>query len=276
MQAINHEVPPSLMKAMIDACHGFFTLPDEEREEFKSSNDVLEMFNCGTSYNLDLDKFLMWRDFFKARVHPEFYALSKPAGFSEVSLKFSQKTRQVALEIARAIAESLGLDPSYILHAMNTDRGFEILAANYYPPCPQPESAIGLPRHTDSGLFTLLIQNEMNGLQVEHNGKWVTIDVPPNCFFVILADQMHILTNGKYKSVIHRATLNNKATRISVVFSHGPSADTVIAPAPELLEKHGQAPKYIGMNYIEYMKIQQSGKSYQKSTLDHIRYEHAG
>ncbi|KAM1016465.1 hypothetical protein ACFX13_046901 [Malus domestica] len=129
------------MKAMIDACHGFFTLPDEEREEFKSSNDVLEMFNCGTSYNLDLDKFLMWRNFFKARVHPEFYALSKPAGVSEVSLKFSQKTRQVALEIARAIAESLGLDPSYIHHAMNTDRGFEILAANYYPPCPQPESA---------------------------------------------------------------------------------------------------------------------------------------
>ncbi|KAB2598999.1 flavonol synthase 3-like [Pyrus ussuriensis x Pyrus communis] len=170
------------MKAMIDACHGFFTLPDEEREEFKSSNDLLEMFNCGTSYNHDLDKFLMWRDFLKARVHPEFYALSKPARFSEKAWDW------------------------IIHHAMNTDRGFEILAANYYPPCPQPESAIGLPRHTDSGLFTLLIQNEMNGLEVEHNGKWVTIDVPPNRFFVNLADQMRILTNGKYKSVIHRAT----------------------------------------------------------------------
>ncbi|KAB2614971.1 flavonol synthase 3-like [Pyrus ussuriensis x Pyrus communis] len=28
--AINHGVPESLMKGMIDACHGFFSLPDEE------------------------------------------------------------------------------------------------------------------------------------------------------------------------------------------------------------------------------------------------------
>ncbi|KAI5314405.1 hypothetical protein L3X38_043581 [Prunus dulcis] len=74
----------------------------------------------------------------------------------------------------------------------------------------------------------------MNGLQVEHNGKWLTVDGPPNGFFVNLADQMQILTN-------------------------------------ELLEKEGQAPKYLAMNYKEYIQLQQSGKFNMKSSLDHIR-----
>ncbi|KAB2614977.1 flavonol synthase 3-like [Pyrus ussuriensis x Pyrus communis] len=248
----------TLMKAMIDACHGFFSLPDEEKEEFKSGNDVREMFKYGTSYNLALDKVLLWRDFFKARVHPEFYSFYKPACFSEVSMEFSKRTREVALEITRAISESLGLEPNYIHDVMNMDRGLQILAINYHPPCPLPEHAIGIPHHTD------------HGLQVEQNGKWLTVNGPTNGFFVNLADQMQILTDGKYKSVMHRATVNNKATMISIAIPHGPSVDTIIAPAPELLEKEGQAPKYIGMNYKEYIQLQQSGKNYMKSTFDHI------
>lgn len=106
---------------------------------------MLEMFKYGTSYNLALDKFLLWRDFFKVRVHPEFYSLYKPACFREVSMEFSKRAREVALEITRAISESLGLGPNYIHNAMNMDRGIQMLAANYYPPCPQPEHAIGIP-----------------------------------------------------------------------------------------------------------------------------------
>ncbi|CAL9021345.1 unnamed protein product [Prunus brigantina] len=93
-------------------------------------------------------------------------------------MEFSKRSREVALEITRAISESLGLEPNYIHDAMNMDRGIQMLAANYYQPCPQPELAIGIPHHTDHGLVTLLIQNKMNGLQVEHNGKWLTVDGP--------------------------------------------------------------------------------------------------
>ncbi|XP_008237166.2 PREDICTED: protein DMR6-LIKE OXYGENASE 1-like [Prunus mume] len=192
---INHGVPESLMKAMIDACHGFFNLPDEEKQDFKSGDDVLGTFKYGTSYNLALDKFLLWRDLFKVRVHPEFYSLYKPGCFSEVSMEFSKGSREVALEITRAISESLGLEPNYIYDAMNMDRGIQIIAANYYPPCPQPEHAIGIPHHTDHGLVTLLIQNKMNGLQVEHNGKWLTVDGPANGLFFNLADQMQHKAN---------------------------------------------------------------------------------
>ncbi|KAM1056438.1 hypothetical protein ACFX13_030585 [Malus domestica] len=103
----------------------------------------------------------------------------------------NKRTREVALEVTRTISESLGLEPSYIHDAMNMDRGIQIVAANYYPPCPQLESNWYTTSH-DHGLFTLLIQNKMNGLQVEHNGKWLTVNGPANGFFVNLADQMQI------------------------------------------------------------------------------------
>lgn len=111
-------------------------------------------------------------------------------------MEFGKRTREVALEIIKAISESLGLGPEYIYEAMNMDRGIQLLAGNYYPPCPQPDQAIGIPHHTDHGLVTLLIQNEMTGLQVEHNGKWLTVHSPPNGFFVNLADQMQVRTYG--------------------------------------------------------------------------------
>ncbi|BFG41216.1 hypothetical protein CerSpe_274900 [Prunus speciosa] len=172
-----------------------------------------------------------------------------------MSMEFSKRSREVALEITRAISESLGLEPNYIHDAMNMDRGLQMLVANYYT----------------QWRICVKGRNEMNGLQVEHNGKWLTVDGPTNCFFVNLADQMQILTNGKYKSVMHRATLNNKATRISFAIPHGPSVDTIIAPAPELMEKEGEAPKYLAMNYKEYIQLQRSAKIYMKCTFDHIR-----
>lgn len=113
---------------------------------------------------------------------------------SEVSLEFSKRTREVALEIMKGISESLGLESDYIYKTMDLERGLQLIAANYYPPCPQPELAIGIPHHTDHGLVTLLIENDINGLQVEHNGKWVSVNTIPNAFLVNLADHMQVTT----------------------------------------------------------------------------------
>ncbi|XP_004299627.1 PREDICTED: 1-aminocyclopropane-1-carboxylate oxidase homolog [Fragaria vesca subsp. vesca] len=267
-QVINHGVPESLMKSMIEACHKFFQLPEEEKKEFQSRK-LLEPIKCGTSFNVAIDKVRLWRDYLKVIAHPEFHSLHKPAEYSDVSFEFSKQTRQVATELLSGISESLGLEAEYIAKAMNWDRGMQILAANYYPACPQPDLAIGIPPHTDHGLVTLLIQNDMGGLEVQHNGKWVLVDCAPGAFVVNIGDQMQILTNDKYKSVWHRAVVNNRATRISIAVPHGPALDTAALPIPELLG--GEAPKYIGMSYEEFMELQASPAAYMMPCLDHLR-----
>ncbi|KAB5516031.1 hypothetical protein DKX38_026679 [Salix brachista] len=134
----------------------------------------------------------------------------------------------------------------------------------------QPELAMGIPPHSDHGLLTLLIQNGIGGLQIQHKGKWVNVGTHPNSFLVNTGDHLEILSNGRYKSVLHRAMVNNKGTRMSIAMAHGPSLDSVVSPAPELLvSSEGDEPAaYIGMKYKDYLELQQSNKLDGKSCLD--------
>ncbi|KAG5226628.1 hypothetical protein OIU78_025802 [Salix suchowensis] len=269
---INHGVPQKLLSLILDGCRGFFDLEEEEKQEFKG-NHVLDPIRSGTSFNVSVEKAFYWRDFLKVFVHPVFYSPTKPAGLSEISLEYSQRVREVARGLLTGISESLGLEGSYIEKAMDLERGKQIFIANLYPTCPQPELAMGMPPHSDHGLLTLLIQNGIGGLQIQHKGKWVNVGTHSNSFLVNTGDHLEILSNGRYKSVLHRAMVNSKGTRMSIAMAHGPSLDSVVSPAPELLvSSEGDEPEaYIGMKYKDYLELQQSNKLDGKSCLDRVR-----
>ncbi|GMP38931.1 hypothetical protein CsSME_00009984 [Camellia sinensis var. sinensis] len=178
---------------MVDACNGFFDLREEEKREFEGKH-VLDPIRCGTSFNSKADKVFFWRDFLKVFVHPQFHFPNKPTvchGLqNELLREYSKQTRKVAMELLRGISESLGLEECYIEKAMDLESGLQIFIGNLYPPCPQLELAMGLPPHSDHGLLTILIQNEIEGVQLQHNGKWVNVKALPNSFLVNTADHL--------------------------------------------------------------------------------------
>ncbi|PIA51993.1 hypothetical protein AQUCO_01000103v1 [Aquilegia coerulea] len=266
---INHGVPESLMERMLAVCQDFFNQTEEVKLKCAEEH-VLAPIRYGTSFNPSVDKVFFWRDFLRVWVHPQFFSPPKPADFSEIAMEYSQRTRQVVRELLKGISESLGLEECYIEKAMEFDSCFQILVANLYPPCPQPELAMGFPPHSDLGLLTLLIQNQ-NGLQVNHNGKWVNVHASPNTILVNTADHLERLSNGKYKSVLHRAIVNNKTTRISLVETHGPCPDKVVTPVAELVENETYPAVYPGMTYKEEMFSRLSNRLAGKSHLDPVQ-----
>jgi len=66
------------------------------------------------------------------------------------------------------------------------------MGVNFYPPCPQPHLALGLPPHSDIGLLTFLIQNGIGGLQVKHDNKWMNVNPLPNSLVVNIGDQLEV------------------------------------------------------------------------------------
>lgn len=50
--------------------------------------------------------------------------------------------------------------------------------------------------------------------------------------------------------------VKDKRTRMALVNTHGPSLDTVIGPAPRLVDNKNSPPEYISMTYTEYMELQ--------------------
>ncbi|XP_065871893.1 2-oxoglutarate-dependent dioxygenase 19-like, partial [Euphorbia lathyris] len=268
----NHGVPERLMRSMIQVCRGFFDLAEEDKEEYRGKH-VLDAIRCGTSFNSSVEKVFFWKDFLKILSVSDsvFHSPTKPASFRETALEYSKEVREVARQVLSGISESLELEGNYIDKELNLERGAQVIAANFYPPCPQPQLAMGMPPHSDHGLLTFLIHNGINGLQVQHNGKWIDVNGIPNSFLVNIGDHLEILSNGKYKSVLHRAMVNSKATRISIATVQGPSMESVVSPATELLDREKREAAYIGISYKEYLQLQQSAQLDGKSLLDTLR-----
>nr|XP_043625980.1 2-oxoglutarate-dependent dioxygenase 19-like [Erigeron canadensis] len=270
-QVINHGVPETLMKMVIEKSHGFFNLTEKEKKDFEGK-DVFDPIKYGTSFNNKKDEVIYWRDYLKINLHPEFHCPNKPLGLREVFFEYSKRAREVANGLLSGISTSLGLDQTYVKKALNLDTGSQMCVINLYPPCPQPELAIGLPPHSDYGLFTLLINNGVGGLQIKHKGKWINIhNTLPNSLLINTGDQLEVFSNGKYKSVEHRAVLNNVVTKISVVIAYGPTLDTVVAPADKLMDEERCPAAYAPMKYKDYIEMQQRGQLVRKSCLERVR-----
>ncbi|KAK2968658.1 hypothetical protein RJ640_012501 [Escallonia rubra] len=189
---VNRGVPETLIDKVFDASNEFFNLSEDEKRNFDGKN-ALDPIRCRSSYhNARMENILFWRDYLKVIAHPEFHFPDKPAGFSELSFEYCERTRTVMRELLKGITKSLGLEESDMDNTLNLDSGLQLFAVNLYPPCPQPELAIGIPPHTDHGLVTLLIQNGVKGLEVQHSGKWINVDAPPNSFMVNTGDHLEV------------------------------------------------------------------------------------
>ncbi|KAK6918956.1 Non-hem dioxygenase N-terminal domain [Dillenia turbinata] len=231
-QVKNHGVKISLMEEMVKAVEEFFNLPLEEKNKY-ASNDVMDPVRYGTGLNTP--------------------AKHTPACCKEILG-------------GGAISESLGLSKDYIERSLG--QGCQIVANNYYPPCPEPDRTLGISPHSDHGGLTILMQNDVDGLQIKHGEDWVAVRYVPSTFVVNLGDYLEILSNGKYKSVEHRGVVNKEKTRISIAVGHGPELTATVAPAPPLISDNRAQFKPI--MYKDYMKIQQSSVVRGKTPLEAI------
>lgn len=72
--------------------------------------------------------------------------------------------------------------------------GRQAIRVNYYPPCHLPEQVIGLTPHSDASIITILLQlNEVEGLQIRKDGKWVPVKPLPNAFIVNIGDLLEVI-----------------------------------------------------------------------------------
>ncbi|XP_051146644.1 2-oxoglutarate-dependent dioxygenase 19-like [Andrographis paniculata] len=261
---INHGVPEPLIKAMIDAADEFFNLPEEEKPEFEPEN-VLTPIRYGTSFNTAKEDVFCWRDFVKIFVHPEFHCPEKPESLRDILPEYSVRIRDVVKKLLSGISVALGLKHGEMDKALGLESCLQIFVANLYPPCPNPDMALGLTPHSDHGLLTLLVQNDVGGLQIQHKGKWIDVNPHPNSILVNTCDQLEVFSNGRYKSVLHRAVVNNKKTRISIAVANGPSMEAEVSPAITMT-----TPGYAAMKYKNYLSAQQGNRLNGKSMLQEL------
>uniref|UniRef100_M8CQV1 Putative Flavonol synthase/flavanone 3-hydroxylase n=1 Tax=Aegilops tauschii TaxID=37682 RepID=M8CQV1_AEGTA len=279
---INHGVPEALQEEVMEACKELYSLPRDEKADYIAAGPK-DPIRIGTGlFYSDVDDAICRRDYMKMIAHPEFHCPAKPAKLSyidytvivrDIAVEYSARTRQLLLELAKAISESLGLDRGRISEVLNLESCFQILVGNNYPPYAGSDGVMGISAHSDHGLLTLLFQNGVDGLQVMHNGQWVTAKPLPGSLFILTGDQLEIVSNGRYKAVLHRALVHGGQTRMSFVSLVGPCLDAVVEPVLELAQNDPQGMKFRGIRYRDYMEHQQSSKMNTKAALDIVRVQ---
>lgn len=99
---------------------------------------------------------------------------------------------------------------------------------------------LGVSRHTDAGALTVLLQDQVRGLEVYTgskqdfaDGRWVSVPPVAGGLTINVGDMLQVWSNDVFKAAEHRvrASVGNN-TRISVPFFYNPSYTALVAPKP--------------------------------------------
>ncbi|KAL9243482.1 hypothetical protein vseg_017365 [Gypsophila vaccaria] len=178
--------------------------------------------------------------------------------YRNVMREFAAEIEKLSEQLLDLLCENLGLEKGYLKKAFYGANGPTFgTKVSSYPPCPKPDLIKGLRAHTDAGGIVLLFQDDkVSGLQLLKDGQWVGVPPMKHSIVVNLGDQLEVITNGKYKSVMHRVIAQTDGNRMSIASFYNPGSDAVIYPAPTLLEKEEEkSPTYPKFVFEDYMNL---------------------
>ncbi|KAK3023152.1 hypothetical protein RJ639_043827 [Escallonia herrerae] len=92
----------------------------------------------------------------------------------------------------------------------------------------------------------------LKGLQVFQDNNWYDVKYIPDALIVHVGDQIQIVSNGKYKSVLHRTMVNKEKTRMSWPVFLEPPSELEVGPHPKLVSDENP-PKYKRKKYSNYV-----------------------
>ncbi|KAE9603910.1 hypothetical protein Lal_00001625 [Lupinus albus] len=255
-QIVNHHIPSELIRKYQDVGKEFFELSPEEKEKYAKDPGSQSLEGYGTKLQKELDGKKGWVDHLFHKLWPpsdinyRFWP-ENPPSYREVTEEYAKYLHGVVDELFKALSLGLGLEGHELREAVNGDKLVHLLKINYYPPCPHPELVLGVPAHSDMSFLTLLVPNEVQGLQACKDDQWYDVKYVPNAIVVHVGDQMQVISNGKYKPVWHRTTVSKNETRMSWPVFIEPQPEQEVGPHPKLLNQDNP-PKFKPKKFKDY------------------------
>ncbi|OMP09751.1 Oxoglutarate/iron-dependent dioxygenase [Corchorus olitorius] len=252
-QVINHGVCEDLMEETMKVAEEFHAMPamEKEKECSKDPNGSCKLYT--SSYSYPREDFHLWRD---AVTHPclpseeciQFWP-ENPTKYREVVGAYTVELRKLSCRILDLICDGLGLSNGFF---SNDPYQCPKIMINHYPPCPEPSLTLGLSRHRDPSVITILLPGHVLGLQVFKDGEWIGVEPLPNAFVVNIGFLLQIISNGKLKGAEHRVVTNSRNARTTVSYFVYPSDECIIEPAKALVNSCNPA-IYKAFKYIDFL-----------------------
>jgi len=268
------------MSEVWDQVRWFFSLPPQDkqsvarseensrgyydRELTKNTRDMKEVFDFGPHTRPDLPE-----DDPANRTQDGWNQWPQVEGgqaFRQVMQAYFDACYSVGLEVLTALATNLGVAPSSLSRAFGAGHS-SFLRLNYYPvrdplagTVTQRADAtghMGVHHHTDAGALTLLLQDEVGGLQILHDDTWLDVPPLPGTLVVNIGDIVQVWSNDGYMAPLHRVVASSRRDRFSIPFFLNPAYTADYAPLEAVV---GQgSPHYRPINWGEFRFHRQHG-----------------
>jgi isopenicillin N synthase-like dioxygenase len=249
--AANHGIALAEIRGMFAACERFFALPQARRDAIylvKSPNyrgylpigvlgqtdrprDLLESFNVGRELGPDDPDVRAGRPLHGANQWPD-----DLPGFRDAIIRYYGLMDGLMRRLLQGFAMAAGLprdgfDPMF-------RKPLTQMRLMHYPAQEVAQgNMIGARAHRDFGFFTILLQDEVGGLEVSNQaGEWVVAPPMEGTFVINVAEMLKLVTNGRFASALHRVINRYGRERYSVPFFVNPGFDAVLEPLPQFVD----------------------------------------
>lgn len=223
-----HGVPTALCNDVLDGFAAFFDLPLAEKRRFvvadeeanrgyselgkealaysrgeETSPDLFEAFNVGRE-DATGAYYDRWRPFFAPNVWPD-----HPPGLRDTWLEYEHAVHGVANLLLEAMALALDLPEGWFVEqceqAILTTRAINYARATGDQGVARAEAdQMRMGAHTDYGVLTVLLADDVPGLEVFRNGAWHAVRTPRGSFVCNIGDMLARWTNDRWTSTLHR------------------------------------------------------------------------
>ena len=261
-QVTNHGVDQALIDATWRETASFFRQPQAIKDAIMRTRD-----NPWGYYNNELTKNQRDKkevfDYTTEGVDPIYRADNRWPNIGPQFRTTLSAYRDAVTDLGLSLLEAfcVGLDlpadfmrPDFVKH----HTGFVRL--NYYPVADPlaalsvehlPTADLGVHHHTDAGALTVLLQDDVGGLQVFRDGLWHDVPPVPGAFVINTGDMMQVWSNDIYQAAVHRVLAMERRDRFSIPFFFNPAASAEVSPLPSVVS--GDCPaRYRTINWAEF------------------------
>lgn len=253
----NHGVPDALVADQLECARRFFALPQADKEAIAVSRSAcMRGYEAMSLQTLDDGSKPDFKEGFMAGIDGSqsyvtggaYDSLNQwPASYPQMRDQTEQyllALRDLGKRLMGLLALSLELPQYHFDEGLNTPMLTTRLL--HYPPqtAVGDGNQLGAGAHTDWGMLTMLLQDEVGGLEVRNaDGEWIRAPHIPNTFVINLGDMVPVLTRGVYHSNMHRVLNTSPGKhRYSVATFFDPDFNYRITPLDSLAEQGAADP----------------------------------
>lgn len=259
---VGHGVPDRLIAETLTAARAFFDLPegakarvDKSRSPANRGYEPLggQTLEPGTAPDLK-EGFYIGAEGRPGRFNQG--ANQWPDGlpdFAATMLAYHRAMTVLAERLMAGLALSLDLPEAAFADFCHDP--IAILRLLHYPPQPAAAPGRGAGAHTDFGALTVLLQDDVGGLEVYDRAAdgWTSAPPMAGAYVVNLGDLIARWTNDRYRSTPHRVVNRSGRRRYSIPFFFSGAPDYGVTCLPGCLAP-GDQPKYPPTTVEAHMK----------------------